>query len=78
VARLSISPLLMAMILQYAMKIGEGMGKGSIKDAVIAVPPYFGQTARYALYDAADIAGLNILAEAGPRTSHYNACLLQR
>ena len=56
------------MILQYAMKIGEGMGKGSIKDAVIAVPPYFGQTARYALYDAADIAGLNILAEVRPRT----------
>jgi len=26
------------------------------------VPPYFGQTHRYALYDAADIAGLNILA----------------
>ena len=126
---------LVAMILQYAMKIGEGMGKGQIKvrprertrrtgragnaaasgasrgsarddrdfrrpprgpsfrgptakffharsilfpptdssrslcpplvhqDAVIAVPPYFGQTHRYALYDAADIAGLNILAE---------------
>ena len=27
------------------------------------MPPYFGQTHRYALYDAADIAGLNILAE---------------
>jgi len=54
---------LVAMVLQYAMKIGESMGKGQIKDAVIAVPPYFGQTHRYALYDAADIAGLNILAE---------------
>ena len=54
---------LVAMILQYAVKIGEGMGKGVIKDAVIAIPPYFGQTDRYALYDAADVAGLNILAE---------------
>ena len=45
---------LVAMILQYAVKIGEGMGKGVIKDAVIAIPPYFGQTDRYALYDAAD------------------------
>ncbi|ACO69747.1 heat shock protein 70 [Micromonas commoda] len=54
---------LVAMILQYAMKIGEGMGKGQIKDAVVAIPPYFGQTHRYSLYDAADVAGLNILAE---------------
>jgi len=54
---------LVAMIMQYAMKIGEGMGKGQIKDAVVAIPAYFGQTQRYALYDAADVAGLNILAE---------------
>ena len=43
---------LVAMIFQYAMKIGEGMGKGVIKDAVLAVPPWFGQTQRYSLYDA--------------------------
>ena len=29
---------LVAMVLQYAVKIGESMGKGQIKDAVIAVP----------------------------------------
>ena len=44
-----------------------------IQDAVIAVPPYFGQTHRYALYDAADIAGLNILAE----VSDISAAALQ-
>ena len=33
------------------------------QDAVVAIPPYFGQTHRYSLYDAADVAGLNILAE---------------
>ena len=43
------------------------------QDAVIAVPPYFGQTHRYALYDAADIAGLNILAE----VSDISAAALQ-
>ena len=43
------------------------------QDAVIAIPPYFGQTHRYALYDAADIAGLNILAE----VSDLSAAALQ-
>ena len=53
---------LVATTLQYAMKIGTALGKGVIKDAVVSVPPYFSQTQRRALYDAADIAGLNVMA----------------
>ena len=53
---------LVATTLQYAMKIGTALGKGAIKDAVVSVPPYFSQTQRRALYDAADIAGLNVMA----------------
>lgn len=53
---------LVATTLQYAMKIGTALGKGPIKDAVVSVPPYFSQTQRRALYDAADIAGLNVMA----------------
>ena len=53
---------LVATTLQYAMKIGGALGKGAIKDAVVSVPPYFSQTQRRAIYDAADIAGLNVMA----------------
>ena len=53
---------LVAMTLEYAMKIGEDAGRGRIRDAVIAVPPFASQSHRRALRDAAEIAGLNVLA----------------
>lgn len=53
---------MVAMLLEYAMKIGTDAGKGKIRDAVIATPAYWSQSQRRALRDAAEIAGLNILA----------------
>ena len=53
---------LVAMTLEYAMKIGEDAGRGRIRDAVIAVPPFASQSQRRSLRDAAEIAGLNVLA----------------
>jgi len=53
---------MVAMLLEYAMKIGTDAGKGKIRDAVIATPAYWSQSQRRALRDAAEIAGLNVLA----------------
>jgi len=53
---------LVGMTLEYAMAIGEAAGRGKIRDAVIAVPPFASQSQRRALRDAAEIAGLNVLA----------------
>eukprot|EP00195_Chlamydomonas_chlamydogama_P003215 CAMPEP_0202919692 /NCGR_PEP_ID=MMETSP1392-20130828/76466_1 /ASSEMBLY_ACC=CAM_ASM_000868 /TAXON_ID=225041 /ORGANISM="Chlamydomonas chlamydogama, Strain SAG 11-48b" /LENGTH=990 /DNA_ID=CAMNT_0049613149 /DNA_START=318 /DNA_END=3290 /DNA_ORIENTATION=+ len=52
---------LVASILQYAKKIAEDQAGGSVPDAVIAVPAYFGQAQRQALLDAANVAGMNVL-----------------
>jgi molecular chaperone DnaK (HSP70) len=48
---------MVAMLLEYAMKIGTDAGKGKIRDAVIATPAYWSQSQRRALRDAAEIAG---------------------
>ena len=53
---------MVAMLLEYAMKVGTDAGKGKIRDAVIATPAYWSQSQRRALRDAAEIAGLNVLA----------------
>lgn len=53
---------LFAMTLEYAMKVGEDQGRGKIRDAVIAVPPFASQAQRRGILDAAKVAGLNVLA----------------
>ncbi|GAB4830617.1 hypothetical protein Ancab_020383 [Ancistrocladus abbreviatus] len=53
---------MLAMILSYAMKLAEFHSKVTIKDAVITVPPYFGQAERKGLLDAAQLAGINVLS----------------
>ncbi|KAL4569956.1 hypothetical protein LXL04_025605 [Taraxacum kok-saghyz] len=53
---------LTAMILGYALKLAEFHSKVPVKDAVITVPPYFGQAQRKGLLQAAQLAGLNALS----------------
>jgi hypoxia up-regulated 1 len=53
---------LVAMVLTYAANLAEFHSKISIKDAVIAVPPYFGQAERRGLLQAAELAGINVLS----------------
>eukprot|EP00249_Psilotum_nudum_P022820 c28651_g1_i2 orf=645-3266(-) len=53
---------LVAMLLNYGKSLAEAHVKGVIKDAVITVPPYLGQTERECLLDAAQLAGLTVLA----------------
>ncbi|KAM5580218.1 heat shock 70 kDa protein 17 [Rosa sericea] len=53
---------LVAMILGYAANLAEFHSKVEIKDAVITVPPYFGQAERKGLVRAAQLAGINVLS----------------
>ncbi|GAU39186.1 hypothetical protein TSUD_147940 [Trifolium subterraneum] len=53
---------LVAMVLTYAANLAEFHSKIPIKDAVIAVPPYFGQAERRGLLQAAELAGINVLS----------------
>lgn len=53
---------LVAMVLGYALHLAEFHSKVPIKDAVIAVPPYFGQVERKGLLQAAQLAGINVLS----------------
>ncbi|XP_004502074.1 heat shock 70 kDa protein 17 [Cicer arietinum] len=53
---------LVAMALSYAANLAEFHSKIPIKDAVIAVPPYFGQAERRGLLQAAELAGINVLS----------------
>ena len=53
---------LAAMTLEHARAIGDAAGRGRVRDAVIAVPPFASQSMRRALRDAAEIAGLNVMA----------------
>lgn len=53
---------LVAMVLSYAMNLAEFHSKVPIKDAVISVPPYFGQAERNGLLQAAQLAGINVLS----------------
>jgi len=50
------------MVLEYAKAMGEGQGRGMVRDGVIAIPPFSSQSQRRAVLDAAKIAGLNVLA----------------
>ncbi|XP_038696853.1 heat shock 70 kDa protein 17-like [Tripterygium wilfordii] len=53
---------LLAMILSYGMNLAEIHSKVPVKDAVISVPPYFGQAERRGLLQAAQLAGINALS----------------
>lgn len=53
---------LLAMILSYGANLAEFHSKVVVKDAVISVPPYFGQAERRGLVQAAQLAGINVLS----------------
>ncbi|XP_031105208.1 heat shock 70 kDa protein 17 [Ipomoea triloba] len=54
---------LVAMVLKYAIGLAETHVRGgSVKDAVITVPPYMGVAERNGLLTAAELAGINVLA----------------
>ncbi|XVF24547.1 hypothetical protein REPUB_Repub13aG0137700 [Reevesia pubescens] len=53
---------LLGMILQYAANLAEFHSKVTVKDAVISVPPYFGQAERKGLLTAAELAGINVIS----------------
>ncbi|KAL5207944.1 hypothetical protein ABZP36_032379 [Zizania latifolia] len=53
---------IVAMVLHYAAGLAEAHVGSPVRDAVVAVPPYFGQAERRALTQAAQLAGVNILA----------------
>jgi hypoxia up-regulated 1 len=52
---------LVAQLLKYGRKLSEIQAKGTIKDCVITIPSYYTASQRRMVYDAADIAGLNVL-----------------
>ncbi|XP_021768679.1 heat shock 70 kDa protein 17-like [Chenopodium quinoa] len=53
---------MLAMILSYSLDLAEFHSKVAVKDAVISVPPYFGQSERKAVIQAAQLAGVNVLS----------------
>uniref|UniRef100_A0A5B6YQL2 Heat shock 70 kDa protein 17 n=1 Tax=Davidia involucrata TaxID=16924 RepID=A0A5B6YQL2_DAVIN len=53
---------LAAMVLSYALNLAGIHSKAPIKDAVITVPPFFGQAERKGLLQAAQLAGINVLS----------------
>lgn len=53
---------LLAMILSYGMSLAEAHAGILVKDAVISVPPYFGQAERRGVLQAAQLAGINVLS----------------
>ncbi|KAK1304589.1 Heat shock 70 kDa protein 17 [Acorus calamus] len=53
---------LVAMVLRYGLSLAESHVKGPVKDAVVTVPPWFGQAERRGLLQAAQLAGINVLA----------------
>ncbi|XP_031500104.1 heat shock 70 kDa protein 17 [Nymphaea colorata] len=63
---------LVAMVLSYGRNLAGSHAKIGIKDAVIAVPPYFGQSERKELIQAAQLAGINVL---GLINEHSGAAL---
>ncbi|KAG6768993.1 hypothetical protein POTOM_024608 [Populus tomentosa] len=53
---------LLGMILGFAGDLAEFHSKVVVKDMVVSVPAYFGQAERRALVQAAQLAGINVLA----------------
>lgn len=53
---------LLAMVLSYGMSLAESHAGIPVKDTVISVPPYFGQAERKGVFQAAQLAGINVLS----------------
>ncbi|KAK4834705.1 hypothetical protein QYF36_027116 [Acer negundo] len=53
---------LLAMVFGYAVNLAEFHSKAVVMDFVICVPPYFGQSERKGLLQAAQLAGINVLS----------------
>lgn len=53
---------MLAMVFHYALNLAEFHSKVVVKDAVISVPPYFGQSERKAVIQGAQLAGVNVLS----------------
>jgi hypoxia up-regulated 1 len=53
---------IVAMVLHYAAGLADAHVGAPVPDAVVTVPPYFGQAERRALTQAAQLAGINVLA----------------
>jgi len=53
---------LVAMILSFVRSMSKNYIESDVKDCVITVPPFFSQSQREALLNAAEIAGLNVLS----------------
>ncbi|RWW57882.1 hypothetical protein BHE74_00035296 [Ensete ventricosum] len=53
---------LLAMVLSYGITLAESHARVPLKDAVITVPPYFGQPERRGILQAAQLAGINVLS----------------
>ncbi|KAL6635003.1 hypothetical protein ACP70R_027674 [Stipagrostis hirtigluma subsp. patula] len=53
---------IVAMVLHYGAGLADAHVGAPVRDAVVAVPPYFGQAERRALTQAAQLAGINVLA----------------
>ncbi|CAL5055468.1 unnamed protein product [Urochloa decumbens] len=52
---------IVAMVLHYAAGLADAHVGAPVRDAVVTVPPYFGQAERRALTQAAQLAGINVL-----------------
>ncbi|CAI9090043.1 OLC1v1024727C1 [Oldenlandia corymbosa var. corymbosa] len=53
---------MVAMLLKYALSLAESHAKVPVKDCVITVPPFMGVPERKGLIEAAELAGVNVLA----------------
>ncbi|WOL02890.1 heat shock 70 kDa protein 17-like [Canna indica] len=53
---------LLAMVLSYGASLAESHAGIPVKDAVITVPPFFGQAERRGVIQAAQLAGVNVLS----------------
>ncbi|XP_074315991.1 heat shock 70 kDa protein 17 [Silene latifolia] len=53
---------LLAMLFRYALDLAEFHAKVKVVDAVVTVPPYFGQAERKAVLQAAQLGGVNVLS----------------
>jgi hypoxia up-regulated 1 len=53
---------LVGQILAHARQLAEATAEEAVKEAVITVPPFWGQDERQAVMDAAELAGLKVLS----------------
>ncbi|KAK9685044.1 hypothetical protein RND81_10G251200 [Saponaria officinalis] len=53
---------MLSMLFHYALDLAEFHAKLKVVDAVVTVPPYFGQAERKAVLQAAQLGGVNVLS----------------